>query len=148
MAICRPVFDRSFTAPTPAIHTISKYFVRFSKDVSLTILSTMTEREGKHEQETDNNARNSRNGRSGFRTPGTWRTSSSSRPEPSPSRTPPSSSLRMGRCRRGHRNGGNRTQYRGSAASRCRACTSCGGSSASCRPATSACGCHPRHNSL
>ena len=86
-------------------------------------LSTTTEREGKHEQETDNNACDRCNGRSCIRSPGTWRTSrrtpSSPRPPPSPScSTPSPSPLRLGNRRGGSRNGCDCPRHRGAPAGR------------------------------
>ena len=114
------------------------------------VLSTTTEREGKHEQETDNNTRNSRNVRIGFRTSWAWRTPSSSRTAPSsppcsaPSSSP--SSLRLGYRCGGNRNRRHRTRYRSPCACRCVACACCGFSGArGSAPATGSCrsaGCH------
>ena len=123
-----------------------------------TTLSTVTEREGKHEQETDNNARNCGNGRTRIRASRSRRTSCS----PPPSYAPPPSCataspppLRMGNCCCRNRNSGNSARHHqsraGSSNPRHDSCDSgSSGRSGSTgrRAAASARGCHPHDNCL
>ena len=110
------------------------------------MMSTMTEREGKHEQETDSNYRNSGYGRSRIRPSWwtSWRTSLPwwTSPPSCAASSPPSSSssLRMGNRCCGNRNSGHRARYRNSAACRCRSC-SYGCNPRSCRCCTGSCCC-------
>ena len=141
------------------------FFVSFPRLHFLTIMSTMTEREGKHEQETDNNAGNRGNGWTRLRTSRTWRTprrtSSSWRSSPPSCAPPPSCTtaspppLRMGNCRCRNRNSGNSARHHqsraGSSSPRHDSCDSdSSGRSGSTgrRAAPSARGCHPHDNCL
>jgi len=116
-------------------------------------MSTMTEREGKHEQETDSNDSNSGNGRSrirssrwtSWRPPFPWRPplpscSSPSSRFPSPPSSP--SPLRMGNRCCGNRNSSHRARYRSSAARCCRSRSyGCNPGSCRCCPCTCCCAC-------
>ena len=110
-------------------------------------MSTMTEREGKHEQETDNNDRNSGYGRSRIRPSRwtSWRTSfpSCSSPPSCAASSPPSSSpssLRMGNRCCGNRNRRHCARYRCSYSRCCRSRTY-GCNPRSCRCCTGSCCC-------
>ena len=141
------------------------FFVSFPRLHFLTIMSTMTEREGKHEQETDNNAGNRGNGWTRLRTSGTWRTprrtSSSWRSSP-PSCAPPpcttaspSPPLRMGNCRCRNRDSGNSARHHQSGTcgrnprhDSCDSDSSGRSGSTGRRAAASTRGCHPHDNCL
>ena len=122
------------------------FFVRFLRSHYLLMMSTMTEREGKHEQETDSNDRNGGNGRSCIRpswSRASWRTSFSWRASPSScsaSSSPPSPSpLRMGHRRCGNRNRRYCARYCSPSAS-CRDASSYGRGTRSCGGSPGSCG--------
>lgn len=113
------------------------FFCQIFKRRFPNLLSTVTEREGKHEQETDNNDSNSRNGWIRLRPSGAWQASCRSSSSwwtaslSSCTASSPPSSLRMGNCRSCNRNCGNRSRYRGTTTSSSRSGNyrSCAGSS-------------------